>query len=96
MIGALSSAKNTDINHDDLNLLLDGEHMTIQSYAAITNDKVVPLALKTSGNNSYSIKLTEIDNIAEDQEIYLKDNVNNTATKINGNKLTLKKIRLTF
>lgn len=68
-------AKNTDDNHDDLSLLLDGEKMTIQSYAAITNDKVVPLALKTSGNNSYSIKLTETDNIAEDQEIYLKDNL---------------------
>ncbi|WP_083478300.1 LamG-like jellyroll fold domain-containing protein [Lacinutrix himadriensis] len=71
-------AKNTDDNHDDLNLLLDGEYMTIQSYAAITEDKVVPLALKTSGNNSYSIQISEIDNIAEDQEIYLKDNLTDT------------------
>ncbi|MDO6595656.1 LamG-like jellyroll fold domain-containing protein [Oceanihabitans sp. 2_MG-2023] len=68
-------ARNTDSNHDDLNLLLDGEYMTIQSYAEITADKVVPLALKTSGNNSYSIKLTALDNIEESQEIYLKDNL---------------------
>ncbi|MFD2543113.1 LamG-like jellyroll fold domain-containing protein [Lacinutrix gracilariae] len=70
-------AKNTDNNHDDLNLMLDGEYMTIQSYAEITDDKVVPLALKTSGNNSYSIKLTETINIAEDQEVYLRDNLTN-------------------
>ncbi|MFD2543114.1 LamG-like jellyroll fold domain-containing protein [Lacinutrix gracilariae] len=70
-------AKNTDNNHDDLNLMLDGEYMTIQSYAEITDDKVVPLALKTSGNNSYSIKLTETINMAEDQEVYLRDNLAN-------------------
>ncbi|MFD2543116.1 LamG-like jellyroll fold domain-containing protein [Lacinutrix gracilariae] len=70
-------AKNTDDNHDDLNLMLDGEYMTIQSYAEITDDKVVPLALKTSGNNSYSIKLTETINIAEDQDVYLRDNLTN-------------------
>ncbi|MFD2543115.1 LamG-like jellyroll fold domain-containing protein [Lacinutrix gracilariae] len=70
-------AKNTDDNHDDLNLMLDGEYMTIQSYAEITDDKVVPLALKTSGNNSYSIKLTETINITEDQDVYLRDNLTN-------------------
>ncbi|WP_055444311.1 GEVED domain-containing protein [Lacinutrix himadriensis] len=69
-------AKNTDDNHDDLSLLLDGEYMSIQSYGEITPDKVVPLALKTSGNNSYNIKISEIENIEEGQEIYLRDNLN--------------------
>ncbi|WP_452232729.1 GEVED domain-containing protein [Lacinutrix sp. MEBiC02595] len=68
-------SKNTDENHDDLSLLLEDEYMTIQAYAAISNDKVVPLALKTSGSNSYSIKLTEVINIADEQEVYLKDNL---------------------
>ncbi|WP_452227343.1 LamG-like jellyroll fold domain-containing protein [Lacinutrix cladophorae] len=71
-------AINTDDNHDDLNLMLDGEYMTIQSYAAITNEKVVPLALKTTGNNSYTIQLTQIENLDEDQEVYLKDNLTGT------------------
>ncbi|MBU2940905.1 T9SS type A sorting domain-containing protein [Lacinutrix sp. C3R15] len=70
-------AKNTDDNHDDLYLILEDEYMSIQAYAEITDDKIVPLALKTSGNNSYSIKLTETINIAEDQEVYLRDNLTN-------------------
>ena len=38
----------------------------------------MPLKLTTSGNNSYSIKITQFENIEEEQEIYLKDNLTNT------------------
>ncbi|QRM88515.1 choice-of-anchor D domain-containing protein [Lacinutrix sp. WUR7] len=76
-------AKNTDENHDDLSLLLDGENMSIQSYGEITPEKVIPLALKTSGNNSYNIKITETENIAEGQEIYLRDNLNDIYYNLN-------------
>jgi len=68
-------SKNTEDNHDDLSLLLEDEYMLIQAYGAISEDKVVPLALKTSGSNSYSINLTEVINIADEQEIYLRDNL---------------------
>ena len=71
-------AFNTDENHDDLNLLLEEQKMTIQAYSEITTNKVIPMVLKTSGNHSYTIKLTEIENIAEDQEIYLLDNYTET------------------
>ena len=62
----------------DFNSLLDGQNMLIQSYASITNDKVVPLNFKTSGNYTYEISMTEIVAIDEAQEVYLKDNLTNT------------------
>ncbi len=62
-------------NADDLHLLLEGEHMVMQAYGAITEDKSVPLGLKTSGNHTYEIKATQFDNISEDQNVYLKDNL---------------------
>jgi hypothetical protein len=67
-------AKNVEVYNDDLNLVLDQELMTIQAYGPITEDKAVPLALKTSGSYNYTIQLTEMDNIAEDQELYIRDN----------------------
>ncbi|WP_339752109.1 LamG-like jellyroll fold domain-containing protein [uncultured Winogradskyella sp.] len=68
-------AKNVEEYNDDLNLVFDDELMTIQAYSEIAEDKVVPLTLKTSGSYNYTIALTEIENISEDQEIYLKDNL---------------------
>lgn len=68
-------AINVDGNDDDLNLILDNQLMTIQAYSSITEDKIVPLVLTTSGAYNYTIKLTEEENIANDQEIYLRDNL---------------------
>ena len=70
-------AKNVEVYEDDLNLELEGQLMTIQAYGAIEEDKVVPLILKTSGVYNYTIKLTEIENIPEDQELFIKDNLTN-------------------
>ena len=62
-------------NNNDLNLNLDGKNMNIQAYSELTADKVVPLNFKSSGNNSFEIKITELENIEEDQEVYLRDHL---------------------
>lgn len=67
-------AKTVEEYNDDLNLVLEDELMTIQAYGEITQDKTVPLKLKTSGSYNYTIALKVIENISEDQELYLKDN----------------------
>ncbi|WP_299112588.1 LamG-like jellyroll fold domain-containing protein [uncultured Winogradskyella sp.] len=68
-------AKNVEIYDDDLNLILEDKLMTIQAYSVITEDKVVPLSLKASGAYNYTIKLTETENIPEDQDMFIKDNL---------------------
>ncbi|GAA4246427.1 GEVED domain-containing protein [Winogradskyella damuponensis] len=68
-------AVNVDENNDDLNLILNDDLMTIQAYAPITDDKTIPLSLKASGNFNYTLKVTETENIPEDQDIYVKDNL---------------------
>ncbi|MGC6431798.1 MAG: LamG-like jellyroll fold domain-containing protein [Jejuia sp.] len=65
----------TEINNNDLNLTLEGKNMNIQAYGDISNDKVIPLNFKSSGDNTFEIKITDITNIEEGQEIYLRDNL---------------------
>ena len=67
-------AINIETYADDLNLSLNDELATIQAYAPITDDKIVPLNLRSSGNYNYTIEITETENISDDQEIYIKDN----------------------
>ncbi len=66
--------KNLAVANDDLNLILNGELMTMQAYGPITEDKTVPLVLQASGNYSYTIELTFTENM-ESQDIHLKDNL---------------------
>jgi len=68
-------AKNTSPGNDDLNLIMGDDVYSIQAYSNITSDKVVPLALKSSGNHNYTIKITDTEYVSEDQEIYLRDNL---------------------
>ena len=68
-------SKNVEEYSDDLNLALEDELMTMQAYGPITEDKVVPLVLKTSGSYNYTIKVSEMENIPEAQELYIKDNL---------------------
>ena len=71
-------AENPEINNNDLCLNLDGKNMNIQAYGDISDDKVVPLNFKSSGDNSFEIKITEMENIDTSQAIYLRDNLNGT------------------
>ncbi|GAA4235266.1 hypothetical protein GCM10022291_16670 [Postechiella marina] len=71
-------AENVDINNNDIHLNLDGKDMNIQAYGAVELDKVVPLNFKSSGDNSFEIKLSEIENFDDEEEIYLKDNLTGT------------------
>ncbi|WP_166960468.1 LamG-like jellyroll fold domain-containing protein [Yeosuana marina] len=64
-----------ELNNNDLNLNFEGKNMNIQAYGPITEDKVVPLNFSSSGNNSFELKISELDNIDSSQEIYLKDNM---------------------
>ena len=59
---------------DDLSLILEENLMVMQAYGSITEDKSVPLMLKTSGDYNYEIKATQFNNFTEDQPVYLKDN----------------------
>jgi hypothetical protein len=67
-----------EASNNDFNLSLDGNNMNIQAYSPITDDKVISLNFKSSGNNTFEIKLTEQENIADDQAIYLRDNTTGT------------------
>ena len=71
-------ARCTESNNNDMNLNLEGENMNMQAYSEITADKAVPLNFKSSGNNTFEIRISELENIAEDQEIYLRDNLTGT------------------
>ncbi len=68
-------AESEELNNNDLNLNFQGKNMNIQAYGPITDDKVVPLNFSSSGNNSFELKISELDNIDSSQEIYLKDNM---------------------
>ncbi|MDO7171063.1 LamG-like jellyroll fold domain-containing protein [Mariniflexile sp. AS56] len=71
-------SENLEENNNDFSLSLDGKNMNMQAYSPITSDKVVPLNFKSSANNSFEIKATELENIGEYQEIYLRDNSTDT------------------
>tara|TARA_R110002049_G_scaffold37208_1_gene117535 strand:- start:95688 stop:100307 length:4620 start_codon:yes stop_codon:yes gene_type:complete len=68
-------AECTESNNNDFNLNFEGKNMNLQAYGPITGDKVVPLNFKSSGNNTFEIKISDLENIEEGQEIYLKDNL---------------------
>ncbi len=71
-------AKNTSPGSNDLNLIMGDDVYSIQAYSNITTDKVVPLALKSSGTHNYTIKITNTEYVSEDQDIYLRDNLTDT------------------
>ena len=60
---------------NDLNLDLNGMNMSIQAYAALVPEKKVKLKHYSSGENTFSIKITELENIDESQPILIRDNV---------------------
>jgi hypothetical protein len=71
-------AENSDINNNDFHLNLKGIDMNMMAYSQITNDKVVPLNFKSSASNSFEIKISNLENIDDSQDIYLKDNFTGT------------------
>ncbi|WP_298340344.1 LamG-like jellyroll fold domain-containing protein [uncultured Algibacter sp.] len=71
-------AKNTETSNNDLNLDLEGQNMNMQAYSVITSDKVIPLNFRSSGDNSFEIRITDMENVESDQEIYLRDNLTQT------------------
>ncbi|MEP1489899.1 MAG: LamG-like jellyroll fold domain-containing protein [Algibacter sp.] len=66
-------AKNKDDNNNDIHLNFEGMDMNIQAYSEVADDKVVSLNFKSSGDNSFEIKMIESENFDEAQDIYLKD-----------------------
>ncbi len=68
-------AETHDASNNDLNLAMEGKSMNIQAYSKITADKVVPLNFRSSGEHTFEIKISELENIPEDQDIYLRDNL---------------------
>ena len=68
-------SESDEINNNDLNLNLKGKNMNIQAYGPITDDKVVPLNFKSSGDNAFEIRISDLKNIAEDQVVFIRDNL---------------------
>ncbi len=68
-------AENTANSNNDLNLSLEGKNMNIQAYGPISNDKIIPLNFSSSGNNSFQLHITELENIESNQDIFIKDNL---------------------
>ena len=71
-------AKCTESNNNDFNLDFEGQNMNIQAYGDITSDKVVSLNFKSSGSNSFEIKMTDSQGLDESQDVYLRDNLTGT------------------
>ncbi|WP_439151017.1 T9SS type A sorting domain-containing protein [Winogradskyella sp.] len=69
--------KNTNVAEYDLNIDFNGEPMTEQAYAQITEDKEVNLLFQTSGSFSFTIRLTATENM-EENDLHLKDNLYGT------------------
>ncbi|WP_111682408.1 T9SS type A sorting domain-containing protein [Winogradskyella tangerina] len=69
--------KNLQLMQDDLNLLLNGEFFTAQAFSPITEEKIVDLALQASGSYNYTIELTDMENMGN-QNLELRDNLTNT------------------
>ena len=65
----------TESNNNDFNLNFEGKNMNIQAYSPIEAEKVIPLNFKSSGSNSFEIKISETENLEADQAVYLRDNV---------------------
>lgn len=68
-------ADHTGESTDDLSLILEDKLLVMQAYGSITENKSVPLNMKTSGEFNYEIKATQFDNFSEDQVVFLKDNM---------------------
>ncbi len=71
-------AEYTDSNNNDINLNFEGKNMNIQAYSDITDDKVVALNFKSSGSNTFEIKMSDSENIDNGQAVYLRDNITGT------------------
>lgn len=71
-------SRTIDPEEDDMNSILNGIKMIIQSYGQITDDKIVDLIFSSTGTYNYSLEIIEIENIPEDQPILIKDNLANT------------------
>lgn len=65
--------KNLELMEDDLNLISNGEYFTSQAYSSITEDKVAPLVLQSSGSYNFTIQLTSTTNMGS-QSIHIRDN----------------------
>ncbi|WP_203256303.1 LamG domain-containing protein [Hyunsoonleella ulvae] len=66
-------AETHDASNNDLSLVMEGKNMNIQAYGEIAPDKVVPLNFRSSGDHAFEIRISELENMPEDQEIYLRD-----------------------
>ncbi len=80
-------AECNESNNNDLNLNLEGKNMNIQAYGPITADKSVPLNFKSSGNNSFEIRITETENLEEGLQVYLRDHLTESYFELTTNEV---------
>jgi len=72
--GLITKAKTPD---EDMGIYVDNKQYALQAFAPITSGKVIDLTFNGSGDLSYSLEIIDIQNIDDNQEIYLRDNQEN-------------------
>lgn len=60
---------------DDMGSLLNGQQYVIQAFSPITPDKEIDLVLHATGDYTYTLISTEITNIPDDQDLFMRDNL---------------------
>lgn len=76
-------AKGIDDSPLRLSSAIDNEGYTIQGRAPFINSDTVPLHFKTNSDGDYTIAIDHVDGLFEgNQEIFLKDTVNQTVTDL--------------
>ncbi len=60
---------------DDMGSILNGDQYVIQAFAPITPEKEVNLIMHSSGSFTHTLKSTEITNIPEGQDLFIRDNL---------------------
>lgn len=68
-------AKANEFFANDLLSTLNNEKYAIQAYSTIQADKEVALVLNSDATVTYTIRMTEVENIDDAQEIYLYDSL---------------------
>ena len=69
-----------------LSSLIGSQEMVIQARPTFTTGEVVPMSFKTNEAGTYSIAIDHVDGLfANNQNVYIKDNLVGTTTQINNN-----------
>ncbi len=67
----------TQTPNEDMTSILDGKPYVIQAFSPISPEKEIDLYFNSSGNNNYTLDIAQLNNIDENQDVFVKDNHEN-------------------